>query len=985
MFEQNDTNEDVCLEILNDIHGHLDFSQMCKYHDLISYDKLTSSKSNQLNLLHMNPMSIQNKKDSISAIFKTLKRPPDVLCITESWLKESNANFCNIPNYSAYHVCRKTRLHGGVSIFVANHLQVSQLSNLSFIHHDIEINTICITYPTTSYIICTIYRPHSKTERVDNFTSILSEILCMNELKNKKVILIGDLNIDLLQHHNDAPTGNFLSTMQTLNFFIHISRATRFPIGNQTGEPALLDHIFTNFHNSFKTGILHYDISDHLPVFINIPLPSRVNSDSFSLTSKKQYRLHSMANKAKFSELLSNTNWDNILDTNDVNTNTEKVIKHVMDLYNDSFPLKTKFISQKRSQNPWITNAVLNSIKNKNKLFKDFKVGAISFEEYRIFRNTLNKVVRSAKQTHYINYFNEFRNSTKNIWLKIKELQNNNSVPKPQSILVDGKLSNNKYDIANEFNKFYSKIAPELNEKLPASEIDPLSFLRGDFNQSMMVPHVLIQDTVKIIKSLKDKNDPNFIPTSIIKANDSKFAIPLTILFNQSISLGVFPDCFKNAAIIPLYKKGPRDLVENYRPISILPVLSKIFEKLMQKFLVDYLTSKNILSSNQFGFRKGLSTFDALNSITTDIFSALDNHNSAIGVFVDFQKAFDTVPHDLLLRKLEYYGIRGCILNWFKSYLSSRSQRTIYDKCLSLPLTVTHGVPQGSILGPILFLVYINDLSNVFKKFKVVLFADDSSFYIIGNNIDSLIIAANSELDKFYEWTLSNRLSIHLDKTKFILFSNKKTKNTLPLFLNFDIIEQVDYHKVLGLTLDSNISFKQHINEVCNKIARSISMLFNLKDYMPMHVLKTIYYSHVHPHLNYCLPIWGSTYPTHLQSVFLLQKRAIRLVTNKPFLEHTNPLFKSSNIIKFFDLVKLEIGSFMFKNNELPIFNRLVHNYNTRHRNNLIPPTHDLSLFKRSILYMGPHTWNLISNNIKNKSSLRPFRIAYKKHLLSQY
>ena len=725
------------------------------------------------------------------------------------------------------------------------------------------------------------------------------------------------------------PTGNFLSTMQSLNFFIHISRPTRFPIGNQAGEPAILDHIFTNFHDSFKVGILHYDFSDHLPIFINIPLLNCiVKENGSSITAKKTFRVFSEGNKSRFSDLLSNMAWGEIMNSNDINTNTDNLLNHIMRTFDTCFPKKTKAISQKRKENPWISNAVVNSIKNKNRLFKDYKVGAITIEEYKVYRNTLNNLVKSAKKNYYINYFNNYRNSTRNIWVKIKELQKTKSHDRPKSLLVNGKLTNNNNDIANAFNKFYANIAPTLDKKLPSSDKDPISYLRGNYVQSMTVPQVLTQDTIKVIKSLKDKNDPKSIPTSLIKSNASKFAIPLTLLFNQSVSLGTFPNRFKHADVIPLYKKGPREHIENYRPISILPVFSKVFEKLMKKFLLAYLTSKNILSEHQFGFRKGLSTFDALNLITSDIFSTLDSHKSAIGVFVDFQKAFDTVPHELLLRKLNHYGIRGCLLKWFKCYLSNRTQSTIYESCHSTPLPVTYGVPQGSILGPILFLIFINDISNIFTRFKVVLFADDSTFYLIGDNINNLIIAANAEIDKFYEWTICNRLSIHLDKTKYILFTNKKLESCLPLFLNFDIIKQCDYHKVLGLTLDSKLSFKVHVQEVCKKLARSISLLYNLKDFMPLKVLLTIYYSHVYPHLSYCLPIWGSTYPTYLQSIFLLQKRAIRLITKSPFLEHTSPLFKSTNVLKFFDLVKLELASFMFRNNNIPMFERLQHNYN---------------------------------------------------------
>ena len=209
----------------------------------------------------------------------------------------------------------------------------------------------------------------------------------------------------------------------------------------------------------------------------------------------------------------------------------------------------------KRAQNPWITDAVIKSISNKNKLFKDFKVGAITYDDYKLYRNTLNNVVRAAKQNHYINNFNNYKNSTKNIWKKIKELQGNNSTQKAQSIKVNNKLSNNSHEIANAFNNFYVNIAPQLDLKIPCSNLDPLSYLRGNYVQSMVVPQVLIQDTVEAIKSLKDKNDFKSLPTQLIKSNCNHIAIPLTKLFNQSITVGQFPKCFKHAQVTPPLQK----------------------------------------------------------------------------------------------------------------------------------------------------------------------------------------------------------------------------------------------------------------------------------------------------------------------------------------------------------------------------------------------------------------------------------------------
>ena len=984
--EQDDQENDIHLEILNDIHGHLDIDQICKYHDLLSYQKISSECTNYFNILHINARSLSGKIDQIEAFLTPLSNPPDVLCITESWLQTDSHEYCNIRGYKAYHVFRKQREHGGVSIFIADHLNSDQLKDLSYIHDEIELNTVDVYVRNKSYSVCAIYRPHSKHERVDQFSEKLSQILMSNSLRGKETILLGDFNINLLEIDQHIPTNNYLAQVQSLNYFTHICRPTRNPDGNQTGDPSLLDHIYTNFHNNFKTGILLDDISDHFPTFINIPLPplQNPNENTYSNTIKKSFRSFSQANHVKFTNRLSNTDWDELLRADDINLITQRFYDHVLATYNESFPLITKDISLKRIENPWVTIGILKSIKMKNKLFKDMKLGLTTLGYYKHYRNHLNNIIRSSKRDYFLNYFERYKNNIRKIWQKINEFKETPKSKRQQKILIDNTLTTDDNSIADAFNKFYTNIGPSLDSKIPHPARDPLSYLRGNYPHSFAVPIVSTDETVNMIRSLKDKND-KAIPTSLIKSNSQLFAIPLTLIFNKSIQEGVFPQIFKHASVIPLYKKGAKTEIENYRPISLLPTFSKIFECLMKHHLVNYLVSKSILSEYQFGFQKGLSTFDALNALTSDLYSALDKHKSAICIFIDFQKAFDTVNHELLIKKMNHYGIRGSVLNWFVSYLSNRTQSVSYNNASSLPLPVTHGVPQGSILGPILFLVYINDMSNSFSKLKVILFADDSSLYLIGSDLIAMVHQANTELDSFYEWVLCNRLSIHLDKTKYLILTNKKYDFVPPLFINFDLIQRTECHKALGVILDDKLSFKSHIQSVCQKLSRSVSLFYNLKNYAPLSVLLTIYYAHVHPHLSYCLALFGSTYPTHLQSLFIIQKKIIRLVTKQPALSHTNDLFKQTKILKLFDMIKLEIAVFMYKNINSGMFQTLLHNYNTRFRQNLVAPNHELAIFEKCLAYNGPHLWNTIPDQIKLKPSINSFKRSYKSLLLANY
>ena len=982
LFEHNDNDEDVGLHILNEIYGHTDLNEICKYHDLESFGKLCKNQINFFKILHINACCLTNKFDNIKVMLKSLKSQPDVLCITETWLESNNKDYFKLKGYSVFHLTRTSRTHGGIAVFVKSDIKVSRIHELSFINDDIEILTIELALMNKKYNILTIYRPQTKHHRIMEFIDIMNEILINPNIKNNNMIILGDLNINLLEYTTHSNTNSFLTYMQSLNFIPLISRATRFPFEGQQGSPSLLDHIYANFSTNYYPGILHHNFSDHLPVFLHIPTP-KVHSNT---THQKLIRVIKHANKVNFRQQLIDTNWNDLIKNESIDNDCESVISHLNNIFNSTCPLLTIQISNRRLENPWITSGIIKSSRNKNKLFKDYKIGAVSYEQYCKYRNLFNKIVQQSKKTYYKNIFSNFKHNTKKIWETINELQSKFKTKQNYELEINGKKITNPKEVSEEFNRFYTNIAPKLNRSLPDSDIDPLSYLRGNFVDSMGVPVVNEATTAMTIRSLKNKkNNINEIPVELIKENADHIAKPMTKLFNNSIRSGVFPQCLKYSTVIPLYKSGPKSDPGNYRPISLMSTFSKIFESLMKRILTEYLESKSILSTKQFGFRANKSTFQCVNALTSDLFSALDNHQTAILILVDFTKAFDTVQHQILLRKMWHYGIRGVIHDWFASYLRDRFQVTSCDNIHSSKSRISYGVPQGSILGPLLFLLYINDLPNIFSSFHTLLFADDSSFYLIGSDIKSLIYRSNVELEKFYKWALSNRLTVNISKTKYLIITKKKYQIIPPVFFHFDPLERVAFHKILGVYLDDNLSFRIHINELCQKLSRSIALVNQVKNYMPLYVLKCLYHSQFMPHLLYCLPVWGSTYPSLLQPLFILQKKIIRIITNSNYDAHTNPLFTSLRLLKFFDLVKLDIGCYMFKNKNNNSFNRLLHTYNTRNRNNLLTPIHELSLFQNSLAFRGPHLWNLLPENLRNARSIYAFKKIYKNHILNTY
>ena len=417
--------------------------------------------------------------------------------------------------------------------------------------------------------------------------------------------------------------------------------------------------------------------------------------------------------------------------------------------YYSCFPVITKYVSSKRLKNPWITQAITKSIQHKFDLYKSFKLGIVTYEIYKNYRNNLNNIVKLSKKKYYLQRFSNFKLSTKKLWETINELSNNSYKKKDitNSVVYDNKILNSPSKISEAFNDYFANIAPQLANKLPPKVTTHNAFLRGNYPYSMAIPPVTSFEIIKMISSLNNKSvHINEIPPHIIKENKESLSVPLAILFNQSISTGCFPDKFKIGKIIPIHKSGSKSDTSNYRPISLLPMFSKIFESLMKKYLMSFLNRNNILNNRQFGFRSGLSTFDAINTFTSDLYTAINNNKSILSVFIDFSKAFDTIQPNILLDKIYHYSIRGCIHNWFSSYLKNRSHYTVFNTCASSSREISLGVPQGSILGPILFLIYINDICNISNSLKAILFADDSTFYMIGDRPTEIINSATQNV-----------------------------------------------------------------------------------------------------------------------------------------------------------------------------------------------------------------------------------------------
>jgi hypothetical protein len=455
--------------------------------------------------------------------------------------------------------------------------------------------------------------------------------------------------------------------------------------------------------------------------------------------------------------------------------------------------------------------------------------------------------------------------------------------------------------------------------------------------------------------------------------------------------------------VIPIFKKGNTDRVENYRPISLLSNMSKILEKIMYKRIMDYINKNNILYENQFGFRAGHSTTDALFSCANMLRTEHGNKNKIMGIFLDLSKAFDTVDHGILLFKLQYYGVRGHVYDWFKSYLSNRKQFTVIGSARSSEQPVSIGVPQGSILGPLLFLLYINDIRYACSNACLKLFADDSNMYVKGPNLNDLFYNANQACSEITKWFSSNRLTINYTKSTFILFFPTKAdedcivSNSFKISLNNQVLLREHVVKFLGKWIDDNLSFKQHITSVISKINSVNGMLYKRRDFIPMNCRKHLYFALVHSRIHYGISVYGFATQKSLQSLHISCNKVLRTLQGQHKFYNIKQLYKNYNLIPVQQLQMLTIGCMIYKiikgekcllssvMCDIFKFNQGNHSYSTRlvDTNFLYTPANPG--FYNSLAYTCCLQWNQIPIIIRNAHCLNTFKVLYKEHLLSTW
>ena len=933
-----------------------------------------------------NIASLPHNFDNFSYIMNDrLKHKLDIMGLCETKLTDDLTDLYNIPGFNMFYN-NKSRNSGGLMLYINDNFSSFKRNDLECRFDYIETLFVELSINDKNVLVGQIYRRPGSN--FNDFLEKLNDLLVHISTENKTCYLVGDFNVDISKNLDVNNVTQFVSLLSSENMFCSITKPTRV-----TGHSAtIIDHIWSNnVFNHLKSAILLSNISDHYPVISVFQLeksPSQVND------SKSYYRNFSQSNMLNFKLALEDVDWTLVMRARYAQVAFKNFSTIFLPIFNKYFPLlESKQIKKKNKS--YMTNEILDLITQKNSLQKKFYKYPLTYgHEYRRIRNRVTLEIKKLKRSYYKSSLENSNGNPKKTWGIINEVLGRNRVKVGISeVVVDGDSINDKTSIAQSFNDYFSGIASSLASKIPPVQTDPLNYVHNHNGIRFEFKILSRSDVRDVIINLNNSAAGiDDIQPKIIKFVVDEILDVITYICNLSFKDGLFPSELKLAKISPIFKSGAKTDISNYRPISVLPAISKILEKLANSQLNEYLDRNNITNNNQYGFRKFRSTESALVHFNNDVVRALDNNNYLVAVFLDFSKAFDTVVHSILLDKLKYYGIEDVSLSWFTSYLTCRKQCVVIDRNFYSDFKdITYSVPQGSILGPTLFNLYINDLCNCLKHSKSVLYADDSVIYSEGHDINELVNNINSDLNEISKWLMSNKLTLNLTKSHYIVFT-KKNANNLHVFPNVKInnndILRVSETRFLGVIFTCNLNWRKHIDTITSKLNKQNSILFLIRNKLTKCCLRLIYFSLVYPYLIYCNVIWGNTFYSSLKSMIIVHKKIIRTMSFAKRFDHTDPLYTQYNILSYDKLHIYCKAIFVYKNlNNLITYNlysrSAYDNFGLRNSMDLQPSFMRTEMGQRSISYNGCLVWNNLSREIQLSESLPIFKRRLRLMLLN--
>ena len=857
---------------------------------------------------------------------------------------------------------------------------------------------------STNVILVSAYRPPNTTET--SFLEDLKKLLDKIKKESKNIIIGIDQNMDLLKIDTHKHTQELLELTLEYDMLPSITKPTRISHTSAT----LIDNIYIsqNLQKNFESNILTEDISDHLPCLLIAKKVQSASKEPIEYTCRKLDE----KNIKLIQEKLDSINWDSVLTGETCNDAFNCFHSELTLIIDEIAPEKTHLIrpNSKTLREPWLTKGLLKCIKKQKKLYSDsirHRSNPDTRKTYVDYRNCLKRVTRRSKIMHYQEKCIEFKDNTKKLWGIINDTihKNNNKNDVIEYLTINGIKNYQPDQITNEFAEYFANVGKTFAHKIKESKKSINAYIKAitRHNKSIFMRPTDINEIRNILRNLLNKNSsgPDNISNTILKKLAEQIVKPMTIIINKSISEGVFPEKMKLADVVPLHKSKSRDNTSNYRPISLLMTLSKLLEKVIYKRTYDFLNTNGQIFNSQYGFRSNHSCENAVSELIGEIVKGLDQKKKTIAVFLDLSKAFDTLKHKILLEKLERYGIRGTALKWFESYLHDRKLRT---KCTtgnsgkieySDIHKIEYGTPQGSCLGPLLFLIFSNDLHLHIEYCNCILFADDTTLYYTHRNTKLATWCLEHDLKILSDWFRSNKLTLNVSKSVMIHFNSKNNNENVKLSIDNIALPGVTSTKFLGVWLDNKLDWHVHLNNLLLKIKRNINLLRLGKNLLNIATKKILYYAQIYSHLTYGLTVWGNmSYQQQRTKLQKTQDTCVALIAGNC----QRATYQKLKILNVDELIKLQHYKYVHKliYRNLPVKLQLLgdrdsknlslkkeHSYNTR--NKAIPnlPNTNSQQYKKSFMYQGLKDFMYLPSEIRQLKKYEVFVTACKKHLLT--
>lgn len=895
---------------------------------------------------------------------------PLVVCVTETHITQDIEEVeLMIPGYKCISCLSHSRHTGGVIIYVKKNINSSIICNVAALEYwslfiKLQINN-------QLFVVGAIYRsPNGNYEEFLNFfgQKIENEDICKNE-----VLIMGDFNINFndTENYNTKKLNNMIRDSGYKQIMNHDTRITN-------TSSTMIDLIITNMYDLEPLPFIYPNISDHLIIGTNLNICVRNNIESICFRNFNKENI----NKIKID--LVGKNWQ--YDCTDLDILYDNFIHNISSSVNKICPVENKIAYKSKN---WYNSKIKCAQKERDKAYTKYQMTKINEDwiDYKQKRNKVTEIIRQEKKIYFEKTIDMQKGDSKKMWQTIKTLVGNNKN-------TDLEINNVVFEddtghIEENFNNFYAdsieRIANSIDD-IPEDE--DIQNEVTETTQLFEFKTISLNKLKNIIFSLNNKSTADdLLNVKLLKEIFDSVGYPLLNLINTSLKTGQIPTSLKISVIVPVPKVQNPNQASEYRPINLVFIVDKILEIVVTEQLRDYFEKNKLLCNAQSGFRQRHSCETSLQLVCANWRKEMNDGSVVLSVFVDLKRAFETIDRSRLIRKLSEYGVTRVALKWIENYLADRYHKTKIKNKTSSKISSLYGVPQGSVLGPLLFIIYVNDINYVLKNSYVNLFADDTLISVSGKNHAEITNIMNNELCILYRWLCVNKLKLNNDKTKCMVLGTKVNchkylSNGHVIQINSTNIDFVKQIKYLGIILDPQLTFAQHVDYLCKKIGKKIAFLRRISCDLTQWSKLIIYNTIIYPHFNYCFSLLFSCSKSDINRLQLLHNKGMRVILNCDRCTSIKDMLDQLGWISVEQSIEKAVLVLIYKidKNLVPNYLRLflvkrseLHNYPVRSAENYSIDLTKLSFLKKSLFIDGLRLYNALPTEIKNSANVKVF------------